>query len=490
MTSVRRGLALALAERYALIVIALASNMLLARLLTPKEIGIYSVSLAIIGVAQVLRDFGIGSYLIQAKDLEESHIRTAYGLSLIMGVSLFVVVFLVAPWASRFYAEPRLLYTLRINSLNFLVLPFCTISLSLLRREMRFDRVAIVTLVATAAGAGVTLALAYLGFGANSLAVGGVATNILTGLGAWLARAERRLVWPSLTQWRPLLNFGGQSALAGVVTSVAMDINDLALGRILGFAPVAIMSRAQGLMNLFHRDVMGAIRSVAFPAFAMTHREGQGLESSYVRAVGAVTVFAWPFYGFVSLYALEATRLLFGNQWDEVARLAPIFCLAGAVGATCNLVLSAITAAGRIDLVTKAELLFQPVRATMIVVAALVCRSLTACAVAYLLAFIFHVPLLYWFKGRCIKNDWRPLFAQLVSSLKVVIATLALPAALSIYGGLTRTEPVGSTVFAAAGIMAVVAWLFAAARCRHSVSADPLFGRLWDKVPGFFKEAR
>ena len=69
MTSVRRALAISFAERYALIVLALAGNMLVARLLTPEEIGIYSVSLAVIGIAQVLRDFGIGSFLIQEKEI-------------------------------------------------------------------------------------------------------------------------------------------------------------------------------------------------------------------------------------------------------------------------------------------------------------------------------------------------------------------------------------------------------------------------------------
>ena len=67
MTSVRRALALSLVERYLTLAIALGSNMVLARLLTPDQIGVYSVSLAVIGLAQALRDFGVGSYLIQEK---------------------------------------------------------------------------------------------------------------------------------------------------------------------------------------------------------------------------------------------------------------------------------------------------------------------------------------------------------------------------------------------------------------------------------------
>ena len=80
MTVVRKALLFSFAERYLAIVIGLASNLVIARLLTPLEIGVYSVSLAVISIAQVLRDFGVAGYLVQERELNEDHIRTALGL--------------------------------------------------------------------------------------------------------------------------------------------------------------------------------------------------------------------------------------------------------------------------------------------------------------------------------------------------------------------------------------------------------------------------
>lgn len=146
MASVRRALVLSISERYLLIALSLASNILLARLLTPEEIGLYSVSIALIGIAQVLREFGIGNYLIQVKTLTDDHIRTAFGFSLVIGASLFVIIYLIAPFAGSFYNDERVVDTIRISALNFLVLPFCSISLSLLRREMMFKRLVLINL--------------------------------------------------------------------------------------------------------------------------------------------------------------------------------------------------------------------------------------------------------------------------------------------------------------------------------------------------------
>ncbi|WP_180707757.1 oligosaccharide flippase family protein, partial [Escherichia coli] len=78
----------------------------------------------------------------------------------------------------------------------------------------------------------------------------------------------------------------------------------------LGFHAVALLSRAQGLMYLFNRDLMSAVRNVALPAFAQAHRDGVDLEQGYLRSASIVTLFGWPFHGLISCYAIEVIDLL------------------------------------------------------------------------------------------------------------------------------------------------------------------------------------
>lgn len=372
--------------------------------------------------------------------------------------------------------------TLRISAMNFLVLPFCSISVALLRREMLFKSLVTVTLTSAVVGFGTTISLALLGYGANSMAIGSVAANIATGIGAWLARSDRKLLLPSFSEWRVLLEFGGQSAAANVVTSISMDINDLFLGKILGFSSVAMISRAQGLMNIFHRDLMSAIRNVAYPAFAKAHRDGEQLESNYIASVSAVTVLAWPFYGFTALFSLELLRLMFGPQWDQASPLVPIFCLAGAFAASSTLISSAIMATGRIDLITKTELIFQPLRAALVISSAIFYKSLLACAIAYLVSFIFWVPLMYSFKSRCIPNNFRALSENLLKSAKVTIFTLVLPAGMTFNAGFDRSAPVSFLFLVAAALISGFGWVSALVIFKHSVTSDPLFKRLTEKL--------
>lgn len=483
VTTVRRALALSFIERYLSIMLGLASNMALARLLTPQEIGTYSVALAVIGIAQVLRDFGVGNFLIQQKELHDDHVRTAFGVSLAIGVVLGTTIFFAAPWVASFYNSNAMINLLRIVSLNFFVLPFCSISLSLLRRDMRFKALLYASLAAMAVGTAVTLSLAWNGCGAVSLAVGSVAGNFATGFFTWWARGRPTLIRPGFREWRAVLNFGGQSALSGVVTSAAMDINDLVVGKVIGFAPVAVLSRAQGLMNIFHRDIMGAIRNVAYPAFASLHREGRAVEEKHIAAISMVTVCAWPFYGFIALFSREVMRVLFGSQWDEAAALAPIYAAAGSFSAISSLSMSALMAIQRIDLVTRTEMLFQPARAAVIVYTAVEFKSILACAIAYLFAFALHPVIAFWIKQSAMPTDFNRLARELGRSALASFITLLPAILISSYIGFDRTSTASASLFALAVIATIAMWPASLLLTDHAVSRDPLFVKLTRHLP-------
>jgi O-antigen/teichoic acid export membrane protein len=479
MTSIRKALGWSFIEKYALIVLSLVSYVLIARLLTPEQIGLYSVTAALVGIAQVLRDFGIGNYLIQERDLSRAQMESAFGFSLVTGGLMFVLTLACAPLAASFYGSAEVAAILRVICLNFLLLPFCSIALAMLRRSMRFDLLLVANLAGGAAAFVVTVGLASLGAGAESLAWGTVASNLISGICAWLALSgDSRPHRPRLIEWRAMLNYGKQSTFAGVVVTAAMDMNDLVVGKVLGFAPVAILNRALGTMNLFQRDLMGAGRNVAFPAFAAAHREGKATEPMFVYSYAVVTGLGWTFYGFLALFPLECLRLLAGAQWDAAVPYVLIFALAGAVVTTATLTQTLVLAVGRVDIASRADIVVSLLRLGTAVFAAVVFRDLLAVALAVLFSYSLAAPIFFAFKQSCLPNDWHGLWRQSQRSLAVAGVSLALPALLSLAAGLDRTLPLPLFVFLLAGLLTCVGWVIALRVCSHPIASDPIYQRL------------
>lgn len=429
--SIGRSLSITIAQRYITIGLQLLSFVIIARLLTPEEIGLYSVAIAVIGIAQILRDFGIGSYLIQERELTDERIRTAFTVTLIVSLLLFLVVLGCAKPAAMFYEDERLTRILGLLSINFLLVPFNSTTMSLLKRQMRFGLLAIFALSASVTGTASAIAFAIAGAGYNALVYSSIISTLTLVAAGAIYRGSEFVLRPTLVEWRRVTGFGSQVAFTNVLAHVAVNMNDLVVGKALGFTAVGILSRAQGVMNLFHRDMMEAIKGVAYPAFAEASRRNADMEDIHTRSITALTAIAWPFYGFFALYPLESLRFLFGPQWDEAAPLVPVFCAAGAVAVIWSLAMNMTIAMGRVKLATLSELIIQPLRIFVLVLVAVFFDEIMPFAIAFLGLYCFQLFNVYAIKQRVCPTRWRTLGNGLINS--AVLTALSLTPSYIVY---------------------------------------------------------
>ncbi len=428
MTSVRISLLISLAEKYSVTVINIGSTVIIARLLTPLEIGVYSVGLAFVAIAHTLRDFGVGNYLIQEKDLTENRIRTAAGLTLLLAWSLALLLALGSSVIADIYNKPEMRSVLLILSLSFVIIPFSSPTLALLRRNMAFKALYQIRIVSAIVHAGVAVGLAWQGYSFESLAWASLAGVTTTAVIAAFHRPKMGIIWPNLVEWRHVASFGGKSSVDALITQIGMNAIDLIGGRLLGFAAVGLFSRAQGLISMFSREFTNAVAQVALPAFAAGHRAGVDLKEPYLKSVGTLTLFAWPFYCFLALMAYPIIRIMFGDQWDAAVPLVQILSVAGIAAATWALCGQILLGMGRINELLKAQILLQSVRIVIVFITA--SYSITHVAVGqiffYVLTyFVFYralKPLVYITNMDIFRATWKSAMVAVTSSIVPVFA--------------------------------------------------------------------
>ncbi|MBV6390760.1 MAG: hypothetical protein JNIBNLAF_02497 [Nitrosomonas europaea] len=467
MTSIRKAVLISFAENYSTMFIGFIGIMLIARLLTPEEIGIYSVASAVTGIAHMMRDFGVGSYLVQEQELTRERIQTALTVAIMTSWAAGGILYLSSPWAAVFYNEPGLMDLIRIQCVNFLIMPFTAPVLSLLHRDMQFSVLYRINVACSVIQTIVSVSLAVLGYGYMSLAWASVANVMCLMLLVNAVRPHDAWIMPGLKEWRRIASFGIQTSVAAIVTEIAMNMNDLILGRLLGFQAVALYSRAQGLIYLFHRDMMNAVRKVAFPAFAQAVRENRDLLKAYLLSVNYITVFAWPFYAFLGLYADSIVRLMFGDQWDASIPLVRILVFAGAIGAFWNLWSNALLAMGHVNKTMRSELIIQPVRIVLVFFAASISIEMTCYAliVIYTLQLLISTHYLKQSIGLNLKilllNNINSFAVTLISMVIPVLCYTYLPAQFS----LTQSLLIGT-------ITCIPSWLLGIFIVRHPICVE------------------
>ena len=94
--SIRRSLVYSYLDRYASLVISIVSSMIIARLLTPADIGVFSVTMVLLAFVTTVRDMGAGCYLVQEKELTIDRIRAVWAVQLGLGVLLGLVVLIAS----------------------------------------------------------------------------------------------------------------------------------------------------------------------------------------------------------------------------------------------------------------------------------------------------------------------------------------------------------------------------------------------------------
>lgn len=350
---VRRALALVFMNRYAVMAINITSTLALARLLTPAETGLFSVTASIIFLAQAIRDFGIGEFLVQERDLTPIKIRTAFGATLVIAWTIGLAVFLARGWIAAIYATPQLAHLIAIASIAFVVAPFSSTVMALLNRNLAFGTMLRISISSNLVNAAVSVTLAYLGWGASALTIGMVAMNVTTACVASLSGRSWDHIIPSLRAWREVVAFGAYMSGVNVINQIVGRAPDLIIGRALGYQSLGLYNRALGTVGLFSDLVASSVQAVVFPTFSALHRGGGDLRQPYLRVVTLTTGISLPVLAMLTITAHPLVETLLGRQWLEATPLMPIIAVGAMIDALAPMTAAVITAVGRVSAILR-----------------------------------------------------------------------------------------------------------------------------------------
>ena len=117
---------------------SLAVSIILARLLAPEEFGVVALMTVFITLCNVAVDSGLGAALIQKNDADQADFCSVFYINIVMGLALYGILFLCAPWIAKFYHSPALTLYMRIMSLSLIVNSFSQIQRTMLNKNMLF----------------------------------------------------------------------------------------------------------------------------------------------------------------------------------------------------------------------------------------------------------------------------------------------------------------------------------------------------------------
>jgi PST family polysaccharide transporter len=298
-------------------VLQLVALLVLARLLSPVEFGVFAAALVVAGFSSIFAELGVGPAMVQRPTLEERHQRVGFTLSLLLGLAVAGLVWTAAPVIGRFFHLPELAPVVRAMCIVFACQGVAMAAQALAQRELRFRWLAGVDAGAFAAGFVVVgPVLAWHGMGVWSL-VGAYLTQHVARMLVLLAgqpHPKRPLLEPRAI--RELLYFGGGFTLARIGNYLAGQGDNLVVGRWLGAQSLGLYAYAHQLMTAPAQLLGQVLDRVLFPTMALVQLEPARLARAYRSGIAVCALVVLPASVVLATVATEVVLVLLGPAWS------------------------------------------------------------------------------------------------------------------------------------------------------------------------------
>jgi O-antigen/teichoic acid export membrane protein len=474
MSSVRKGLLLSSIERYGVLALSMATTIVTARLMTPTDFGIAILGMSIFGLIDIFRDFGGGNYLIQVDDPTPKRVQTVFTVTLLLALPLFLILIFSADAIGRFYGDPGLSSYLVVISWCYLLASVSSPSYALLCRELRFDRLMVLSLTSSSLNAIVTIGLALMGFKYMSYAWAQFVSSIVYCVLCLAWGPKFPICRFSLKEWRPIAYYGVYDTARGLFTHLGDSAPFLAFGKTLGAETLALYQRAISVSRLPERTVLSGFAPILQPAFSKHAREGRDLGRTFLTSVEHVTVVMWPALIGIALLAHPLVQLLLGSQWTETVTIIQIISLSLLVCFPMYLARPILIALGAVRDTALIAVLTVPVIVLVQIAASF--WGLTAVALSLFFTNGYTAIVSLLFLKRHMPLAWRDLFNSVSKSAAVTVVGAVPPLAMVIWANGEDHLSIAQGVSAAA--LSAAWWLFAVHRVGHPIGIE--IGRAFD----------
>lgn len=345
-------------------------SMVLARLITPTEMGILGLTAIFFAVAGGLASAGFGQALVRKLDRTELDINTMFWFNLVMSALMGATLFLLAPWFAAFYNQPELLWLTRASAILLFMSSTTSVHLTLFQCKRDFKTPAVIGMISTFVGMPVCLFLAWWGWGVWALMTqNAVASLINLALIWWKSPWKPTLIF-SKQSFKEMFGFGSKLTVAGLLHTLYTELRSFIIGKFYSPAQLGLYSRGQALANMVPSSISGVLSSITYPILATIQNDERRLTHIYRKYIKISSlVILWNCVILAAL-AKPVVYLIYGENWISCAVFIQILSFAYAFDHICSINLSLLTVKGKSGAILRLDIIKKSISIGIVIYAA------------------------------------------------------------------------------------------------------------------------
>lgn len=295
---------------------------------TREQIGVATLAWSVAVFLEAMNGLGLSTALLQARETSQERLTAAFWFTLGLATLLIVLVGGLSFPLARFFHEPTLAPMLIVSSTKLWFVGAALVPLNQLNRETRFERIALISTLATLGSGLVTCGLAAAGFQAWSLVLGQTSHGLFTAIAATAVHPFRPRGRPRFNLIRSDVAFGAKAASASVLHHFYRNADYYLIGKFLGTGAVGVYRVAFDFAMTPTIAVSTVVNRSALPVYARLSDNPRALLDAFLWTLRSLGVLLAPVTAVLLLVPESLLRWVNGGRWLDAAPMVRWLALA------------------------------------------------------------------------------------------------------------------------------------------------------------------
>ncbi len=301
---------------YSNFVLQLVIQMVLSRLLTPKDYGVVAIMQVFIVFFAMLIEAGMGPAIIQNKTLTDEDNRVLFNFSAVFAIGIAVLFGLFGYLLSWIYGNPIYQTLTWIQAISVLFNGLNIVPTALLNKEKQFKLVNISIVSGNLVAGIVGVTLAFLGAGVYALITSAIISAVVNfSLNRFFTKISFNRSW-NTRALKQIWNFSKNQFGFNFINYFSRNSDNILIGKFMGAAPLANYNKAYQLLLLPNSLFLGVVNPVLQPVLSEFQDEPEKIKEVYYKIIHLLALLGMSLSVFLSLMSKQIIFFMFGTQWQ------------------------------------------------------------------------------------------------------------------------------------------------------------------------------
>lgn len=318
-------------EQFGFLGIQFITTIIIARILTPADYGLIGLLTIFTALGMIILDSGFGQALIQKKNVTQIDYSTVFYTNLVLGLIIYVVLYLCSPLIANFFHAPELE---KISKWAFLVFPINSIGLihnTIITKNINFKALTKVSVISAIISGIFGISLAYSGMGVWTLVYQILVNYCLRSILLWFYNPWKPSLNFSFKSLKNLIGFSSNLLGTSVIIILFNNLYTILIGRFYAISVVGYYNQAYRFEHIASTSLTAIIQRVSYPILSTIQDDNERLKSGYRRIINQTVFFNFPIM--IGLIAIghNLFDVLLTSKWLPAVPYFQLLCIYGAL---------------------------------------------------------------------------------------------------------------------------------------------------------------